>query len=135
MPYGDGHERIALDDTAASAVVKLADANPGALSVCSQIVTHGGQIDPDGFMGGVGSLLALDTHAIYGHKIWMLYKDVCGQDLVKMLAVLRACQLGFLTEAAMLHGIDNCGEGLDCDDLLAQVQKELPNFGQVPVTA
>jgi hypothetical protein len=45
-----------------------------------------------------------------------------------MIAVLRACQLGKLTERAMMHAIDNRGEGLDIVVILETVKAELKEF-------
>lgn len=121
--------RIDLNDTMQSAVIKMAEGNPGALRVCMELLTKGAQIDPDDWAGGFGNLLSLDTLAAYGPRIWMLYKNVCGQDLVKTIAMLRAWQLGFTTRESLNYAIDNRGADLDVDALLAQVKERLPNFG------
>ncbi len=125
--------KIQLTDTAPDILVKMSEGNHGAVSVLIRMLKEGEAIDPQSFMGGLGAILGLDTHRIYGSKIWMLYKDVCGQDLVKMMAVLRACQLGKLTERAMLHAIDNRGEGLDLVEILETVKAELEEFDRPPV--
>ena len=124
------NERIKLTDSTQSAIVKLCEGNPGALSVCLEVLTRGAQIDPQAMMGGLAGLLALDTLGIYGSKIWMLYKDVCGQDLVKTLAVLRSWQLGHTSKQRVDHAISNYGDGLDLDAILLAVQETLPEFGQ-----
>lgn len=122
--------RIELNDTPISAVAKLSEGNPGALSVCMQMLQRGGDIDPDGILGGLGCILCLDSYAIYGTRIWMLYKDVCGEDLMKTVAMLRAVQLGFLKEAKLHHAVNNYGDGIDVDALLVEVQEFLPKFGK-----
>jgi hypothetical protein len=109
-------------------ITKMSGGNPGALSVCMDILDHGEQIDPDGALGGFGALLSLDTHEIYDHRIWMFYKDVCGEHLPKMLAVLRSCQLGFVTNGDLNHAIDSYGNGIDINDLVRQVIERLPAF-------
>lgn len=109
-------------------LAKMAEGNPGAITVLIRLMKEGEAIDPQCFMGGLGAILGMDTHRVYGSKIWMLYKDVCGQDLVKMMAVLRACQLGKLTERSMLHAINNRGEGLDLTAILDAVKAELEEF-------
>lgn len=120
--------RIQLTDTPQSAVMKMSEGNPGALTVCARMFREGGQIDPDSFAGGLGSILSMDTIRIYGSRIWMLYKDVCGEDLRVTCAVLRAHQLGYLMEADLNHAIDNYGEGIDVPALVAKVEARLPNF-------
>ncbi len=122
--------RIQLTDNIQSACVKIVEGNPGALSVCVSLLKEGDEIDPHSVLGGLGQLLALDTEKIYGSRIWMLYKDVCRQDLVKTIAVLRGCQLGFVSTLDLNHAIDNYGSGLNVDEILVQVKKRLPNFGE-----
>jgi len=121
--------RIELSDSLSSAIIKMAGGNPGAISVCTRALTEGGEIDPDSAFGGIGVLLSLDTHSIYEHRIWMLYRDVCGQDLVALCGVLRGVQLGIVPEQVVQHAIDHMGEGLDVPGVLAGVRKELPAFG------
>ena len=124
--------KISLDDTAQDMVIKLSEGNPGALTVCMEILQRGGSIDPDGFGGGgAGLLLLFDSMSLYGSRIWMLYKDVCGEDLVKTVAMLRAWQLGLVSEDNLKHAIDNYGNGIDKDDLFKQVKDRLPNFDSV----
>ena len=126
--------RIELTDSLMDISTKLTEGNPGAINVLLQIIHKGSQIDPDDIMsnvgaGGLGVMLSLDTYAIYGSRIWMLYKDVCGQDITEMIAALRAVQLGIIPEYELQHAIDNYGEGLT-ENLLEKVQKRLPAFGK-----
>ena len=123
--------KIGLNDTGMDMFVKLSEGNPGALSVCVQILKKNAQIDPDALGGGMFTLLGLDDLGIYGSRIWMLYKDVCGTDLINTLGVLRGYQLGYITESELNHAIDNRGDGLDVDDVVGRVRERLPNFGQV----
>lgn len=122
-------ERLKLEDTPLDILTKLSEGNPGAFTVCMKILAEGGKIDPDDIFGGLGALMQLDTHGIYGSRIWMLYKDVCGENLVNTLAVLRACQLGYLSESVMLHATDNGGDGVNVPELVDTVKKRLPRFG------
>lgn len=121
--------RIGLNDTVQSALIKMCDGNPGGLNVLIEIMKVNGRVDPDDFMGGLGPILGLDMLGIYGSRIWILHKDVCGQDIVKTLTLLRANQLGILPEAELNRLIDS-GESPDFSDILAKVQKELPNFAK-----
>jgi len=125
--------KLDLNDSVEDIMIKMSEGNPGAISVCMMLYTKGGAIDPDDWLGGLGGVLSLDSLGIYGSKIWMLFKDVCKQDLVKTSAMLRAWQLGFVPKATLLHAIDNYGAGIDTDALLAQVQERLPAFGQTEV--
>jgi len=125
--------RITLTDSIMSAVIKMSDGNPGAVTVLTQILNQGAAIDPDDAFGALGALLSLDTEDIYGSRIWMLYKDVANHNLVDMLGLLRAVQLGFLGSAQLQHAIDNGApeEGW-VEHWVGKVKERLPAFGRVP---
>jgi hypothetical protein len=126
--------RINLTDNTFEIIAKMAEGNPGALTVCIEMVKEGDKIDPDSFAGGLGAILLMDTLGIYAEKIWMLYKDVCKESIENTLAVLRACQLGIISEGALLKAIVGYGEGLeDVDGIVAKVKEKLPRFGQQTV--
>jgi hypothetical protein len=118
-------ERITLSDSAQSAITKLADRNPGALSVLCQLFTESGALDPLAFGSGFAALLNLDSFGIYGPRIGMLYKDVCGTDLARTVFLLRACQLGLVSRAALNMAIDCDGEGIDAAALARQAMNQL----------
>jgi len=120
-----------LNLTVMDVIKAMADGNPGALRVCAEVMKYAEMIDPDSVMGGLGVILSFDTLDIYESRIWMLYKDVCGEDYGVMLAVLRASQLGGLEgcdEKAINQAIDHRGEGLNLKKIVAAVQKRLPAF-------
>jgi hypothetical protein len=75
----------------------------------------------------LGCLLLLDSFAIYGANIWLLFKDVCGQNIVHMIAVLRAVQLGLVDERAVHEAIDGTST-LSIDEVLSAVREVLPDF-------
>ena len=124
----NANTRIELSDSTMEVVKKISEGNPGAASVCIKLLQQGATVDPDGMFGGLGCLLSLDSHAIYGASVWMLYKDVCKEDLVKTIAVLRAVQLGLLDENKLIHAIGNYGKGIDVNATYDQVKERLPNF-------
>lgn len=120
--------RLTLEDTNMSAILKLSEEIPGAIKVCAEILNKGGDIDPDSALGGLGTLLLLDTFGIYGTRIWILYKYVCKQDLTKTIAILRAVQMGIINEDKLQYAIDNHGKGINVDDLYKKVRQKLPRF-------
>lgn len=124
--------RIEITDSAQGMVMNMSGGNPGAMSVCVRILKEGDRIDPNDALGGFGALLSLDSLGIYNDKIWMLYKDVCKGDLPDMMALLRACQLGFLAEGTLKHAIQNHGKGLDVPEMCSWVAARLPDFKFTP---
>lgn len=133
------HERITLDDTGITAAVKLSEGNPGAVTVCGLCLRDGGTIDPDGALGGLGVLMGLDTLGIYGDRIWLLYKDICGESVRNVCMLIRAWQMGFLPRTRLVAAI-NCQRDprfpavrLDMDDLNRQVEESLPAFQKAKV--
>jgi hypothetical protein len=122
--------RINLMDSGIDILMKMSGGNPGALRVCMDILQRNSGIDPDDAMGGIGPLLSLDVHDIYESQIWILYKDVCGENLESMLAFMRAVQLGYATESELKNAVRN--ESIQSDrlnELIAAVRKHLPHFG------
>lgn len=125
-----GASRITLQMTGRDIVIAMCDGNPGSLNVLMSLLLRGEAIDPDGVMGGLGLILLLDTFRIYGSRIWMLYKDVCREDLTATVAMLRACQLGMVSQADLSNAIDNRGAGVDVKALVEKVRTRLPRFGR-----
>ena len=120
--------KLTLEDTTRSALMKLSEGNPGALTVMIQALKDAPEIDPDSVGGGAMVLLQLDDLDITGPRIWMLFKDVCDENLSRMLGALRAVQLGIVSRETLHAAIDNRGQGLDLNAALAGVKKQLPDF-------
>lgn len=128
--------RIELTDSPMSAMMKMADGNPGAITVLLKLLEQGEAIDPDAAFGGFANIMSLDTHDIYGSEIWMFYKDLCDQDLINMIGLMRAVQLGFLSESALRSAIQQGAPSADwITEHVAKVREYLPNFGKVAVAA
>lgn len=124
----EGHERIDLTDTMMSALMKLAEGNPGALTAIAEMIKTSPIVDPLAAFGSFGPLLSLDSHGIYGSRIWMLYSDVCQRNAVDALMLLRCVQMGILHENRLSHAIDRRGDGIDLSALRIALKEELPSF-------
>jgi hypothetical protein len=120
--------KIGLEDTTMDAITKVSDGVPGAVSVILQLMHINPKVDPQDFAGSMGPLFTLDSYGIYGSEIWMLYKDVCKQNAVHTLGMLRACQMGILPIADLKHAINNYGEGVDVETYHEKVRKQLRDF-------
>lgn len=125
-------ERIQLEDSMTTIIIKLSDENLGAAICLMEVVKNARQIDPDSAMGEYGSLLLLDTFGIYGSNIHVLFTDICDKDVVKFIAVLRACQLGYISRDILKSAAsrkDYSDQDLiPVDDLYNKVKERLPNF-------
>lgn len=124
--------KIQLHDTTMDVLLKMSAGNPGAANVLMQILSEGAKIDPDSALGGLGAILSLDTHEIYGTDIYVLNSDICGKSLPKMMAVLRAVQLGLFSASTLrdaCHRQDRSGKQLiPVEELYLKVKEQLPNF-------
>jgi hypothetical protein len=127
--------RITLCDNAKSAVIKMCEGNPGAITALMEILKCAKQVDPDDFMGGLGKILALDTLEIYGTNIYVLWNDICDKNTSKMIAVLRANQLGFISDQILkdaCHRQDRSGrEIIPVEELYVKVVERFPRFDLV----
>lgn len=126
-----GYQNPRINDLSMSfmdIMLALAEGNPGAARVLTDLVTNATAIDPDSALGPLGPLCALDNLDCYGPRIWMFYKDVCGQDIHKMMGVMRACQMGFTSSGEINRAIDGDTAALNIPGLLAELKKRLPAF-------
>lgn len=122
--------KITGTDSLQDVFVKLSEGNPGALRVCMEIHTQNHRIDPKAAMPELISLLRLDDMGIYGPEIWMLYKDVCDCNVVYLIALLRANQLGHIRESEIKLAINRQHE-LNLETILENVRAVLPDFAAV----
>lgn len=130
--------KIKYNDSVMSIVIKMAEGNIGAVNVLSELVKQGPAIDPDDIFKGVGAIMQMDNLDLYGSNIWLLYKDICGEDLTKTIGVLRAVQLGFIPGEDVKSAVDASRSGtpktIDVNGLLQKVKDRLENFGRQPET-
>ena len=111
----------------------MSKGNPGAITVLMGLLAKGKKIDPDCFAGGHGHILLLDSYNIWEDRIWMFYKDLCGENLSRMIAVLRACQLGKIKEKTLHTWInDGLNHRDDADAAIAKVKASLPKLVVTP---
>ncbi len=116
-----------LSMTTMDILLSFAEGNPGAITAMLELMKASPVIDPDSAFAELSPLISLDNLDCYGPRIWMLYKDVCGQDTTNVLAVMRANQLGYISEREVNRAIS--GETrIDVPDLLAKVKERLPAF-------
>ena len=98
--------RITLASSIIDSMVELSEGNPGAATVLLSLIENYEKIDPQAVLRYWAVLMWLDDQCLYGSSIWMLYKDVCGENLARMIAMVRAVQLGYLSSATLHEAID-----------------------------
>ncbi len=112
--------RIKLEDTFMDVMTKMSLGNPGAVFVMAQMLRYGRFIDPT--PEPVLTIMHLDGMGIYGSQIWVLYKNICGESLVNLLALLRYRQLGFISNERLFD------KGHDFEAIKTAVKERIPNF-------
>lgn len=130
------NEVIQLGDSLQGAIAKLSEGNPGALRVLCDCVKESAAIDPDSFLRDWTALINLDSNGIRGSKIWMLFNDVCGENIGRMIGALRAVQLGMISSEALEAAInEGRSHALDIPELVRMVRARLPKFDAANVSA
>ena len=74
-------KKITIHDTVFDVALKMAEGNPGAVTVITQILQ-------DKEMG-LFRLLDLDDMNIRGSQIWVGYKDYCDEDLPSFVDAIK----------------------------------------------
>lgn len=64
-------------------LVQMSQGNPGAAMALADLA----EIKPD-------YILLIDSYGIKGSDIYVLYSDICGRDVFKMIGVLKATHEG-----------------------------------------
>ncbi|MBM3313002.1 hypothetical protein FJY70_00235 [candidate division WOR-3 bacterium] len=117
-----------LTDTVTDMIAKMADGNPGAMAVLFDILRKAPGIDPKaGPLAAIGPILDLDSLGIYGPRIWQLAKDGCKGNILHVIAVLRAWQLGFI-KADNVRALADGHSDLDLEEITETVKKRLGGF-------
>lgn len=71
----------------------ISEGNEAAREICQQIISKAHLVDPHDTHGAL-VFFALDDVGIYGANIVKLWDEVCGQDVLCMITLMRAYQLG-----------------------------------------
>ena len=109
----------------------LSGVSQNSYEVCLDLLREGPKVDPDDAFEGFSNLLELDTLNIWDEQIHILFTDVCKRNVSKVIALLRAYQLGQLagaTEKAIKYAIGHKGEGIDIEAVVKAVKDRLPAF-------
>ena len=99
--------------------VDLARGNPGACNVLSQLFDIDDEFYPDDSLGPFGSMYRLETINCKGPRIWILYKDICNENVVTLTKVLRAIDDKIISEEEINDAIDN-GKKIDIIEIIVK---------------
>lgn len=119
--------RLSLDMHINDALFKMSGGNPGAIHVLMESIRTSHQIDPANGLGAWGFIINLDALEIYESQIWILYKDLCGENIAKTIGLARSVQMGILAKEKLINAI-NKTETIDVDHIVGQLQESLPEF-------
>lgn len=118
--------RLKLDMHINDALFAMSEGNPGAIRVMMDGLEAANKADPEG-MGVWGFILNLDMLEIYGQRIWRLFKDLCGENIVSSIALVRCVQMGIISKKTLDEAIDGTGT-LDIPATIAALKDKLPSF-------
>ena len=94
--------KIQLMDTMPDVVLKMAEGNPGACACIMEMISKRdwyANVDP------IMMILMLDEIGVYGDKLYKLWNDCCGRDLVQLELVLRNFQTGHLPKDVIKRNV------------------------------
>lgn len=84
---------------------RLADGCETARAICSRLYFEAPLYD-NRANRGLATLFTLDEEHIYGYDIRVLYKDICGESIERMVKVLRAQEAGIIKPKALYNDIE-----------------------------
>jgi len=131
--------RLNGNDSPEAVIQKMSDGSTEVARIAYRMIAEGPSIDTYNQAGRLSPVYALDRMGIYGARLWNLFHAECGGSMVKLIALLRAQQLSLVTEAQIIHAADYRAianelqerwNGVDADDVLRKVQRQLPGFGE-----
>lgn len=121
-----------FEDDIIKCVTKLCEGNPGAASCLCRLleITFANPIELP--INGAQALLQLDKCGIYGTDIYVLWKDICECDFVKVLELLTAVYLNLLNPFILGDACsrqDRSGKNLfDVEQVVRNVKTFFPDF-------
>lgn len=117
-------------DTPIQMVIKLSENNTNTINVLMMILNDN-KIDPNDKISGIrfNPLFILDSLNIYGEKIYFLYNEICGGNLAKMLAVIKAVQFQILDFNVLKEACLNEDKTtIPVDELYVKIKEMFTNF-------
>lgn len=122
------NHRIEFDDDFKTIILKLSDGNPGAITALAKVSSEYVKIDPQSANADFSPLFDMDYLGFYGSDIWILFKNICGEDVLKFIVLMRSIQMGLLDGTKVQEAVENEVGDFDFVELLAKLQNKLNKF-------
>lgn len=103
-------------------ILEFCDGDCDATTVIVKFVSRSHFIDPS--INAKDLISQMKEYGITKERICRFYRDVCGEEFGRMIGLLRACKLDIITQSALLHAIDNNGEGINVDEVVNKVRQQ-----------
>jgi hypothetical protein len=72
-----------------------------------ELLSSNRRIDPNGF-GPLGAVVTLHSSGIKGNKINLLFNSICQGNIARLIAILRAVQLGLICKTEVHQAMSIC---------------------------
>lgn len=95
--------KLELTDNFMEIMLKMSEGNPGAATVLMNIMNNPHVFAP---ADPIMVILQLDSLGIYGSHIWILYKDVCKEDITLLNIVLKHVSYGEISREKLREHIN-----------------------------
>jgi hypothetical protein len=103
-----------------------------------ELLSSNRRIDPSNGFGPLGAVVTLHSSGIKGNKINLLFNSICQGNIARLIAILRAVQLGLICKTEVHQAMSICEnskeEALDVRNIYHKVKKWHSTFierGQV----
>jgi hypothetical protein len=91
-------------------LLNLCENNSAAYKCVMQLLSSNKRIDPSNGFGPLGALITLHSSNITGNNINLLFNSVCQGNVARLIAVLRAIQLGIICKTEVLIATTMCSD-------------------------
>lgn len=121
-------ERTVIDETT-DKILSLCKGSSGAYKCLLNLLNSNRRIDPGNTFGPLGSIIILHSSKIEGDRIHLLFHVICKENVARLIAVLRAVQLGMLCKTKVITATENWktaySEPINVKEVYRQVKQYL----------
>jgi len=126
--------RLNLDQSILANTIRMADGNPGSIVALNRMMAS--RIDKDAEpWNGIDVIMALDSAGIYGGDVYIFFNDICHNNVLGAITLLRGMQLGFVDKIILADACrrqDRSGASIITFEFIQEtynkVKQHLPNF-------